>query len=395
MALSNRERFKAIARFQRPGDLFLIDHILAEIFSQWVEQGAPAKILPKEKDRYVDDPTIREYFNFDNKIIISEIKSGWSGLRMKDMGYGIGVPDGSPLVPGFEIKIIAEDDRTLTIINGDGQTVKALKNNPFSMPMFMDWPVKDRASWEELKKRLDPNSPERWPADWDSFVKRLNNQDDPVVLQVGGFYHYPRHWIGSERILYMFYDNPSLLDDMMEHMLYMETEIIKRVVKDVKIDEADFAEDMAYKAGPLISPAMVKKFMVPRYKKITELLRNNGIDIIQVDSDGNIEQLIPLWLEGGINYVWPLEQAAGNDPVALRKKYGKELILGGGIDKRVLLKGKSEIRNEIMSKVPFLIEKGGYFPTVDHAVPIGVPFENYCYYINTLREAAGLDKLSF
>jgi hypothetical protein len=395
MAISNRERFKAIARFQRPGDLFLIDIIMPQILASWVKQGAPEKILQQGEERFVNDSNVREYFKFDNKILISEVKSGWAGFRIKDIGYGISVPDGSPLVPGYEIKIIAEDDRTVTYINGTGQTVKSLKNNPFSMPMFMDWPVKDRASWEELKQKLDPNSPERWPADWNSFVKGMNSQDDPVVLQVGGFYHYVRSWIGSERILYMFYDNPSLIEDMMEHMLYMETEIIKRVVKDVKIDEADFSEDIAYKAGPLISPAMVKKFMVPRYKKITEILRNNGIDIVYVDSDGNIEQLIPLWLESGVNYVWPLEQAAGNDPVALRKKYGRDLILGGGIDKRVLLKGKSEIRNEIMSKVPFLLEKGGYFPTVDHTVPLGVPFENYCYYINTLREAAGLDNLSF
>ena len=62
-------------------------------------------------------------------------------------------------------------------------------------------------------------------------------------------------------------------------------------------------------------------------------------DIYYVDSDGNIEQLIPLWLESGINYVWPLGRAAGNDAIALRKKYDKELILGGAIDKRALTKG--------------------------------------------------------
>jgi uroporphyrinogen decarboxylase len=150
---------------------------------------------------------------------------------------------------------------------------------------------------------------------------------------------------------------------------------------------------MAYKAGPLISPDMVKKFMVPRYKKITELLRNNGVDIIFVDCDGNIEQLIPLWLESGINYVWPLEQAAGNDAVALRKKYGNDLILSGAIDKRALVKGEEAIRAEVMSKVPFLLKKSGYFPTVDHTIPPNVPFKNYCYYINTLREVAGLEKL--
>lgn len=48
-----------------------------------------------------------------------------------------------------------------------------------------------------------------------------------------------------------------------------------------------------------------------------------------------------------------------------------------------------------MPKMPFLLEQGGYFPSVDHLVPPDVSFENYCYYINTFQEAAGLEKLLF
>ena len=126
-----------------------------------------------------------------------------------------------------------------------------------------------------------------------------------------------------------------------------------------------------------------------------DLLHKNGIDIIFLDSDGDVSKLIPIWLDCGINYMWPLEVAAGNNAVALRKEYGKDLIIGGNIDKRALVKGKEAIREEVMSKVPFLLEKGGYFPSTDHLVPPDVTFENYKYFINTLREAAGIEKLSF
>jgi len=94
-------------------------------------------------------------------------------------------------------------------------------------------------------------------------------------------------------------------------------------------------------------------------------------------------------------YVWPLEVAAHNDAVALKKKYGKDLILSGNIDKRALIKGKETIREEVMSKVPFLLETGGYFPFVDHEVPPDITFENYCNFMNLMREVAGLEKLSF
>jgi hypothetical protein len=55
--------------------------------------------------------------------------------------------------------------------------------------------------------------------------------------------------------------------------------------------------------------------------------------------------------------------------------------------------GKRAIKEEVMYKVPFLMEKGAYFPSVDHLVPPDVPFENYCYFINLIREIAGLEKL--
>jgi uroporphyrinogen decarboxylase len=298
-------------------------------------------------------------------------------------------------VPFYEPKIIAEDERTVTLRNARGSATKYIKDNLERMPMYVDWPVKDRATWNEFKKRLDPNTPERWPADWNAYVQKMNGISEPLALPVGSFYGDIREMIGSERILYMFYDDPGLIEDMMEQMLYLEIEIIKRTLKDIKIQRADFWEDMAYKAGPLISPAMVRKFMMPRYKKITDLLHSYGVDVIFLDSDGNVEQLIPLWLEVGINYICPFEVAAHNDAVALRKKYGKNLIIGGNIDKRALAKGKEAIKEEVMSKVPFLLEQGGYFPSVDHWVPPDVTFENHCYYINLMREIAGLQRLSF
>ncbi len=430
MSISNRERFLDICHFKRPGDLYAHDYFFPQTLEEWVNQGAPEQIL---NERFRAD-----YFQLDFVPWIGNIRSGvqWAG-KITDLGHGIKVGGwGPPIIPAFEPRIVSEDERTTTVINCIGQTVRYLKDDT-KMPMFLDWPVKDRATWKEYKKRLDPNTAERWPADWNTWVQKMKNKSEampsseesnmpnqgssdwnswvqetksksepimlkgvtfashPVSLQVGSFYGFPREWVGSERILYMFYDDPGLIEDMMDTMLHLETEVIKRVLKDIRIDQATFWEDMCYKAGPLISPAMVRKFMLPRYQKLTDLLHSYGVDVIFLDSDGNVEQLIPLWLEVGINYSWPLEVAAGNDAVALRKKYGKDLILSGAIDKRALIKGKEAIREEVMSKVPFLLEQGGYFPTIDHWVPPDVPFKNYCYYINLMREVAGLERLSF
>ena len=364
-----------------------------ETLEEWLKQGAPKEII---NTRFR-----REYFRFERIHWLAGTSSADYGEGVKrpppaiDLGHNITMSEYSgPVVPAYELRIISEDERTIIVRNGVGQTVRFLKDNPGRMPMFLDWPVKDRATWREYRKRLDPSTPERW-ADWDTYVQKMNSKSEPLSLMVGGFYGPLREMIGTERILYMFYDDPGLIEDMMEQILFLETKVIKHALKDIKVQQANFWEDMAYKSGPLISPAMVRKFMMPRYKKITDLLHSYGVDVIFVDSDGNLNELIPLWLEVGINFVWPLEVAAGNDAVALRKKYGKDLIMGGTIDKRALINGKEAIREEVMSKVPFLLEQGGYFPSVDHLVPPDITFENYCYFINLMREVAGLEKLSF
>ena len=55
-----------------------------------------------------------------------------------------------------------------------------------------------------------------------------------------------------------------------------------------------------------------------------------------LDSDGNVEELIPCWLEVGINFIYPMEVAAGMDVVALRRQFGKGLLIGCGMEKRIL-----------------------------------------------------------
>ena len=407
--ISPKERFLDICHFKRPGDLCLLSTASSDLSGKtlrgrqtpkqplwdWVEQGAPKEII--------DTSFSREYFQFECMRRLGEIKSGWLGIGaeffpMVDIGHGITVGGGGgPLVPTYKPRLISTDEHTITHTTGSGQTVKQLQKTlktGYGMPIFLDHPVKDRATWNEHKKRLDPNTPERFPTDWDAYVQKMNNKSEPLSLEVGSFFGFLREWVGAERILYMFYDDPGLIEDMMEQILYLETEVIKRTLKDIKIQQAAFWEDMCYKSGPLISPTMVRKFMMPRYKKITDLLHSYGVDVIYLDSDGNVDELIPLWLECGINFLWPLEVAAGNDAVTLRKKYGKDLIIGGGIDKRALIKGKDAIREEVISKVPFLLEHGGYFPSIDHGVPPDVTFENYCYFINLMREIAGLKKLS-
>jgi uroporphyrinogen decarboxylase len=386
--MPNRERFLAICRGERPGDVAIMDwfnRYWTDTPKEWVKQGAPEDILKPGG--------FNQYFQIEHVHNLQEIVSEHNRADLPEAEAGEGFYVTPPILPVFEKKVIREDERHRVEMTYGGSVVEVSKEFPWRMPRYLERPVKDRATWNEYKKRLDPGTPERWPADWQGFVQRTNSQDTPTLLMVEGFFGILREWTGLENLLYMFYDDPNLVEDMMDQVLYLDLGILQRAVKDLRIDFVRIWEDMAYKAGPLISPDMVRKFMVPRYRQLTDFLHRNGIDIIHLDSDGNITELIPIWLENGINFLWPLEVAAGMDAVALRKKYGKELILSGNIDKRVFAQGREAIKKEVRSKVPFLLETGGYFPGLDHAIPPDISLGDFRYFINLLREIGGMEKL--
>ena len=407
MAGSAKERFHGIARFKSTNDIFMMSMFNTLFWNRaiqrWRSEGAPDDIVPPA-DAVLYGPTLRQnsFLHLDRMEMMVDVHSGmgyWEEGSWEDQQKATGrfLRRGTlvPIIPLFEAETLVEDDRTTTIRTAGGTVVRVMRATDYAggMPQYLERPVKDRASWESYKKRLDPNTPQRWPADWDAYVSRCNSRDYPLGLYAGSFFGFLREWMGLESLLLSFYDDPALIEDMMDHMLYLVSECAKRVLKDIKPDFAMIWEDMAYKSGSMISPAMFRRFIMPRYRKLADLLRANGVDVIVVDTDGNVNQLIPLWIECGINATWPLEVAAGNDAVAIKKEYGNDFIVMGNIDKRAFAQGEEAIRHELMSKVPFLLEKGGYFPSPDHMVPPDVSWHNYCYYIDTLREIGGLEKI--
>jgi uroporphyrinogen decarboxylase len=401
MTRFTKERFREICQGERPGDFGILGNgfhmFWPETLAMWVERGAPTILETQIGGADGFPAAVEDFFHFDETHLLHEIHSGIeAGSVMLNNFHGTSFQDCSFLAcPPYEPEVIEEDELALVFMNMARIKQRLLKEKPFNMPQHLEYPVKDRATWNEYKKRLDPDTPERYPSNWNAFVERINRLECPVQMEIGGFFGNINMWVGTENLMYLFYDDPALIDEMMSTVLHLEIAMVERVTKDIKVDLVRYWEDMAYKSGSMISPDMVRRHMLPLYERLNDVVRKSGCDIIFLDCDGNIEQLIPLWLEAGIRFMWPLECAAGMDAVALRKKYGKDIILGGGLDKREFLRDKASLRKEVMSKVPFLSETGPYFPSPDHLVPIDMPFEHFCYYINLLRQIRGDEMLSF
>jgi hypothetical protein len=301
------------------------------------------------------------------------------------------------MLPCFEYEVLDEDERYITARAVNGVVTRALKEGTVrgvrtSMDQYIGHPVTDRKSFRDIKKRYDPASPIRYPQWWDEWARIWKTRDYPLCLLGNGtfgLYSQLRSWVGTEEISVMFYDDPAFVEEMLDFNTDFLLATVDKALKEVEFDYFSFFEDLAGKGGPLISPTLFRKFLMPRYKRIIERMRKAGIECFWVDSDGDPEVLIPLWIESGITCFWPLEQSCGMDPVRLRKTYGKDLALAGGIDKLELTKDKKAIDNELNARIPPMLESSGYLPHLDHVFPPDISYDNFQYYMERKSKLIG------
>jgi hypothetical protein len=260
--------------------------------------------------------------------------------------------------------------------------------NITSLPMELEHPVKDWKSWNDYKQHYSPESiKKRLPPDWSNLTERLKTRDFPIRLggTNGGFLGFPRQIMGLTTYMMTMYDDPALIEDICETFLNFLLEYYKTIAADVKIDCLLIWEDMAGKMGSLISPGHFRQFLAPRYKALVDFAKDAGIDIIITDSDGYVEELIPLIVETGVTGMYPFERASGNDLIRIRKNF-PDFQLIGGFDKRVLFadSGKDKIDAELAITAR-LLKSGRYIPHTDHFVSPDCTWKNFTYYRQALN----------
>ena len=366
-AMAPRERMEPAARHLRatyaitPG-LPLVQREFGYFSLEvWKEQGMPA------------DVPLAELFGYE--------PSGEHHLG------GIGWCTAA-LAPAFE-EVVLEDRGDHEVVQDTaGRAVLYFKGrrNGF-MPEYLDHPVHDLRSWREnVAWRLDPATASRY-ADLEKRMAEARaaaGEGKLLIQYVIGAYMYLRSLIGPERVLYAFYDQPALIEELLETWLTLADAVTARHQQYITLDEIAFGEDICYNAGPLISPAMIRRFLLPYYQQLIDNTRARQLDpdrhlYVYVDTDGYAPAVIDLYREVGMDYMSPFEVASGCDVVQIGKQY-PDLIIGGGIDKRVLAAGQEAIDAHLEYVLPAMRARGGYIPTCDHGVPEEVSYENYLYY---------------
>jgi uroporphyrinogen decarboxylase len=300
--------------------------------------------------------------------------------------------------PPFKEEVIEDRGDHEVVRDFAGRHVLCFKGRRSGfMPHYHEHPVKNMETWQrDCLWRLDPETSGRWTGTFRQELdeaKRKEAEGFIIVQRVIGGYMYLRSLIGPEDLLYAFYDQPDLIHACMAAWLKLADRVVAAHQKEVTLDEIFFGEDICYNNGALISPDMMREFLLPYYQQIIANTRSRQLDKtrhlhVQIDTDGWVVPVIDIYRDAiGMDVMSPFEVASGCDVVEIGRQF-PNLVMSGGIDKRVLAEGKDAIDRMVDRILPVMQKRGGFMPTCDHGVPAEVKYEDYLHYRKRVLEFA-------
>lgn len=295
------------------------------------------------------------------------------------------LPIHEQIYPSFEREVLEETETDHIIRNEMGVTLRTRKHHQ-SIPQYIRFPVENEVDYDALLPRLDGKNPGRYPDKFDDELRWRWERGEIIGISLQSCFGWPRELMGLENLCIAFYEQPQLVRRIIMDRVQFAKDLFARVLATGRLNFVQIWEDMAYKAGPLISPRMVREIMLPAYAELVSLFREGGVELIMVDSDGDVNSLAPIWLEAGVDGFHPCEIAAGSDPLELRRKY-PSCRLHAGMDKRIVATGRDGVDTELRRIQP-LLQEGAYVPSVDHFVPPDISYDTYVYYVERRRELA-------
>jgi hypothetical protein len=360
--LSDRERFNRQMHYQP------VDRCFNMEFGYWDENFTEWDLFRKNGIR--NNAEADMFFSFDR----TDVVSGCLGMN-----------------PVFKETAISETATTRTLMNQDGLIAEVPLDGHDTIPHYIKASIVTPEDWHRVKEeRFRFDDPARGVDVEALRRKHPPGRDYPIGVHCGSMIGRIRDMLTLEGIAYAMYDYPDMVEDMVETHCVMVEIWLDQVLGKIDFDYATGWEDIAFKNGPIVGVDFFRSVVVPRYKRIGARLKKAGIDLWYTDCDGDVRPLLPMFLESGINCLFPFEVNSCTHPKVLLDEYGKDLRIMGGVDKLEMGKGPAAIKAYLESLVP-LVDRGGYIPFCDHRCPPNVKPADYLYYLDLKERMFGID----
>lgn len=368
--MTHRERVKAILHYQ-DYDKMPVVHFgyWDETLQKWADEGHISQELAHAwTDGNEADKEIAAKLGFD---------FNWNECFGGNAG----------LMPGFEPRLLEEyPDGKRKVMDAKGN-INIIKPGVDSIPAQVGTLMTGREAWEELYKPRLTYSDQRIDLE---ALKKLAAEDSqrtlPKCIHCGSLYGAIRDMIGVTDLAYLQADDEELYDEVIDTVGELAYRVAEKILSIYDgFDFAHFWEDICFKNGPLISPRVFREKVGPHYKRITDMLAAHGIDIVSLDCDGCIDKLVPVWLDNGVNTMFPIEVGVWDASIApWRAQYGAQVRGVGGMNKTVFARERADIDAEV-ERLKGLIALGGYIPCPDHRIAPDAKWENVQYYCEKMQ----------
>ena len=289
--------------------------------------------------------------------------------------------------PMFQVEIFEDTDELLKYRDIDGVKRIFLKQEG-TIPSGWEWPVTGWESWNRLKEERCnlKNISSRFPKLWPQLLEEYRSRDFPLAIggYPTGFFGVLAHLVGYENQFIWYHEQPDLIHDILRTFTEIWIAVFSEILDQVEVDDWQIWEDMSDKNGSMISPKMVRQFILPYLRRIADFVKARGVKHIHLDTDGDCRSLIPPFIEAGVTGMWPFEQTDGMDPRSIRRE-DPRLVMLGGIPKAALAQGRAAV-DQALVPVDGMLRQGGFIPHIDHFVPPGVSLADFAYYRIRLNE---------
>ena len=339
--MTTHERLSRIFKHREADRIPIVDEPWNATIERWNREGMPVGM------------DYRDYFGIDKVA-------------------SIGV-DNSPM---YETKTLEETEEYIIYTTGWGATLKQWKHKT-STPEFISFTTTDSEKWKDAKCRMTPAKDR---IQWDLLQKNYKTwRNEGQWIEAGFWFGFDvtHSWsVGTETLLIALMEEPDWCVDMFNTYLDMDIALFDMIWDaGYTFDSIRWPDDMGYKHSQFFSVKTYRELLKPVHKRAVEWAHNKGIKA-HLHSCGDINPLIPELIDIGIDAINPLEVKAGMNPIEIKKKYGKDVVLHGGIN-AVLWDDMDAITTEMKKAVPLMKESGGYIFSSDHSIPSSVSLENF------------------
>ncbi len=238
-------------------------------------------------------------------------------------------------------------------------------------------PLAKATSINELEKYLWPEN--EW-FDYSNFRQKLEKWSEFSIMASGGsVFQHATFLRGMDTLMTDMLIEPDLANYILDKFTGFYYEYYRRMFEAAGdlIDIFALADDFGMQNTLLIGPEQFDEYIAPRLKKMADLAHRYNIRLL-LHTCGNVEAIIPRFIESGVDILDPIQPECMN-PAEIKKKYGKNICLRGGISvQNVITHGTVEdVTTETRKILNALKPGGGYILSPGHPVlQDDIPVEN-------------------